>query len=183
MKDKGSSMKDAFERVTEEKGFLGKILDKIPGFSGYSERGSRRAADQLLRSSISDRLQAVRLELANVQQELSSDIIKAIDFAEPIGGIDTRLQGLIGKVKDAPVGYAGLFDAVKVKEEDLARVYEFDSGMLVYCDELAAQVGALGIAVREDADVKAAVRTLGDTVQQATHTFNARQEVLAGLNE
>lgn len=183
MKDKGSSMKDAFDRVTEDKGFLGNILDKIPGFSGYRERGSRRDADQLLRSSISDRLKAVRLELANVQQELSSDIIKAIDFAEPIGAIDTRLQGLIGKVKDAPVGYAGLFDAVKVKEEDLARVYEFDAGMLVYCDELAAEVAALGTSVREDGDVKAAVRALGDTVQQATHTFNARQEVLSGLNE
>ena len=182
MKDKGSSMQDAYDRVQDEQGFLGKLLNKIPGFSGYQERSTRRDADQILRKAIADRLQTVRLALANIQQQLSSDIVKAIDFAEPLGAVDTRLQGLAGKIKDAPVGYAGLFDAVKVREEELAGVYEFDNQMLVYCDELAAEVAALSTAVDEDGDIRAAIRAIDDTLKQANHTFNSRQEVLQGLS-
>lgn len=182
MKDKGSSMQDAYDRVREEQGVLGKLLNKLPGFSGYMERSTRRDADQILRKAIADRLQTVRLEISNVQQQLSSDIVKAIDFAEPLGAIDTRLQGLAGKIKDAPTGYAGLFDAVKVREEELAAVYEFDNQMLIYCDELAAEVAELSTAVAEDGDVAGAIREIDNTLKQANHTFNARQEVLQGLS-
>ena len=78
----------------------------------------RREADQLLRETLSDRLEESRLQLSSVHQELSGDIVKAIDFAESLGRADTRLMGLIGKIKDAPQGYAGFFDAVKIKEDD-----------------------------------------------------------------
>ena len=60
----------------------------------------RLAARGLANKAIAD-------ELSAVHQELGRDIIKAIDFAEALGRADTRLMGLIGKIKDAPQGYAG----------------------------------------------------------------------------
>lgn len=174
---------DLYDKISSESTGLGDLLSKIPGLDGYMERGRRREADQLLRQTIADRLEDVRLQLANVHQELSRDIAKAMDHAEPLGRTDARLMGLIGKIKDAPEGYAGFFDAVKVKEEDLARLYAFDEQMLNYVDQIAADVSALEKAVRDDGDIDGQLRALDETLQEANNTFSSRNEVLSGVSD
>ncbi len=178
MKDDVSNL---YEKITGESTGLGKLLGKIPGLDGYMERGRRREADQLLRETISARLEETRLKLGNVHHELSRYIIKAMDFAEPLGRADTRLMGLIGKIKDAPQGYAGFFDAVKVEEEDLARLYAFDEGMLNHADQIAASVAALEKAAATDGDIGGGIRELTTALQEANETFSARNEVLTGI--
>jgi hypothetical protein len=108
--------------------------------------------------------------------------MKAIDHAEPLGKVDTRLMGLIGKIKDAPQGYAGFFDAVKVKEDDLARIYAFDEGMVNHTDDIAAGVAALEKAVDEDGDIGAAMRSLDNLLREANTKFGSRDEVIKGIS-
>ena len=88
------------------------------------------------------------------------------------------LMGLAGKMKDAPQGYAGFFDAVKVKEEDLARLYEFDELMLGHAEQAAADVAALHKAVHNSGDLNEAISTLSYNLRTANEAFNSRQEVL-----
>lgn len=178
---KGSSVPDMYEKIESEETILGRLAKKIPGFSGYMERSRRRQADQILRDTIASRLEETRLRLANVHQDLSRDIIKAIDHAEPLGRADSRLMGLIGKIKDAPQGYAAFFDAVKVKEGDLARLYLFDEQMLGHAEEIEADVNALQQAVDLDEDIDGAIRALDASVQEANQAFSSRQEILRGV--
>ena len=172
---------DMYDKIEEESSGLGDLLGKIPGFSGYMERSRRREADQILRESMSANLEESRLQLSAVHQELGRDIIKAIDFAEPLGRADTRLMGLIGKIKDAPQGYAGFFDAVKIKEDDLAEIYAFDESMLAYCDQIAVDVAALEKATADDEDIASAIRTLDLTLREANSAFGERQDLLTGI--
>jgi hypothetical protein len=102
-----SQVSDLYGKIQGESTGLGKLLEKIPGLDGYLEKGRRREADQLLRDTISARLEQARMDLGNVQAELGRDIVKAMDHAEPLGRVDTGLRGLAGKIKDAPQGYAG----------------------------------------------------------------------------
>jgi hypothetical protein len=178
---KDSHVPDMYDKITDHSTILGKIASKIPGFSGYIERSRRREADQILRVTISARLEEARLQLANVQQELSNDIIKAIDHAEPIGRADTRLMGLIGKIKDAPQGYAGFFDAVKIKEDELTRIYSFDENMLNYAEEISASVAALKKAAVDDGDITGAIRALDQILRDANTEFTKREEILSGV--
>jgi len=173
---------DIFAKIQGESTGLGNLLSKIPGIDGYMERSRRREADQILRKTIADRLEGSRLKLGNVNEELSRDIIKAIDHAEPLGRVDTRLMGLVGKVKDAPQGYAGFFDAIKVKEEDLARIYAFDENMLNHADQIEADVAALAKAVSDDGDISGGVRALDETVKAALEAFEGRNEVIQGIS-
>jgi len=182
MKDSNSYMPDMYDKIEEETTTLGKLANKIPGFQGYLERSRRREADQLLRLTISSRLEEIRLQLGNVQQELSRDIIKAIDHAEPLGRADTRLMGLIGKIKDAPQGYAGFFDAVKIKEDDLARIYAFDESMMAYADQIGSDIEALEEAALEEGKIGASIRQLDSTLREANTAFNSRQEVMFGVS-
>jgi hypothetical protein len=179
---KDSSVPDMYDKIDSESTGLGKLLGKIPGFNGYIEKGRRREADQILRETIASRLEESRLKLAGVHQELSRDIIKAIDYAEPLGRADTRLMGLIGKIKDAPEGYAGFFDAVKVKEEELAQIYAFDEAMLTFSEEIDADVDAIEKSVLDEGDIDFAIRELDNTLRDANVTYNSRQEVLSGVS-
>lgn len=172
---------DMYEEIQGETNWLERLARKIPGFKGYLEKRDRREADQLLREALSARLEETRLKFSGVHQELSSDIIKAIDFAEALGRVDNALMGLIGKIKDAPQGYAGFFDAVKVDETDLQRIYEFDNSMSIYADNIVSAVAALEKAVRDDMDIKGAIRTLDEAVKEANVKFASRQEILSGI--
>jgi hypothetical protein len=178
---KDSLVPDMYDKIDDEGSVLGDLISKIPGFNGYIERSRRREADQILRETISSRLEATRLQLASVHQELSRDIVKAIDFAEPLGRADRRLMGLIGKVRDAPQGYAGFFDAVKVKEEDLAQIYAFDESMLAYSDQISADVDALEKATLNDGDIGSAINELSKSLRDANAAFDSRQEILSGV--
>jgi hypothetical protein len=179
MKDQVS---DLYDKIQGESTGLGKLLEKIPGLAGYMEKGRRREADQLLRNTISARLEQARMQLGSIQAELSRDIIKAMDHAEPLGRIDTALMGLAGKIKDAPQGYAGFFDAVKVKEDDLARIYAFDENMLNFADQLQADMDALAKAVGDSGDIAGTIRELNGTVQEANRIWAGRDEVILGIS-
>lgn len=179
--DSDSYIPDLYETIAEEVTGLGELLAKLPGLKGYMDRERRREADQILRDTLAARLDDVRLRLGAVYQELSADIVRAIDYAEALGRVDARMAGLIGKIKSAPTGYAGLFDAVKMKEDDLARLYDYDASMLTYVDTVSDQVKGLADAVAADSGIATAIRTLDMTLQEATTAFNARGELLSGI--
>ena len=174
-------IEDLYEKIAGESTKLGDLLEKIPGLDGYMERSRRREADQLLRETIVAKLEETRLQLSRVHQEMSNDIIKAMNYAESLGRADTRLMGLIGKIHDAPQGYAGFFDAVKVKADDLARIYAFDEQMLNHADQISADTTALETATQDDADIDGAIRELTNNINAAHTTFNGRNDVILGI--
>jgi hypothetical protein len=172
---------DLLGQIQGDQNWLERLGRKIPGFKGYLEMRDRREADQLLRGTVSAQLEETRLHFSHVHQTLGSDIIKAIDHAEALGRVDTALMGLIGKIKDAPQGYSGFFDATKIREEDLERIYQFDEGMMGHADLIGTSVAALAKAVDDDGDIKTAVRDLDKVVKAANATFATRAEVMAGI--
>ena len=181
-------MKESLEsndpRVNIEAGlnWFEQTARKIPGFKGYLELRDRREADQLLRESIAAKLDQTRLLFSSVHESLAGDIIKAIDFAEPLGRIDNRLMGLIGKIKDAPQGYSGFFDAAKVDGEVLDRLYSFDFAMLAHAESIAANVDLLKVAVNNDANIMDAVKKLDESVKDANASFATRNEIITNMS-
>lgn len=170
-----------YDKIVGDTGSLQGLLGKLPGLSGYMERGQRREADQLLRDTITGRMEQARLKYSSVYQEVGRNIVLAMDYAEAMGRTDNLLMGLIGKIKDAPVGYAGFFSAIKIKEEDLARIYSFDEQMLNHTDQIVAEVDALAKAVSNNEDLKGALNALTSALLEANEVFNSRQEVLNGI--
>lgn len=170
-----------YEKIVGDSGTLRNLLSKIPGLSGYMERGRRREADQLLRDTITGRLEQARLSYSSVYQAVSRDIFLAMDHAERMGRADNLMMGLVGKIKDAPVGYAGFFSAIKVDEEDLARLYAFDEQMLNHTDQIQAEVDVLSKSVNEGGDLGEPLSALTTALLEANEIFNSRQEVLNGI--
>ena len=63
-------MPDLRQKVEEDRGILKKIQSVIPGYSGYRKREDLRAADDILRIQLSERLGRARAEVEKSRKAL-----------------------------------------------------------------------------------------------------------------
>lgn len=167
---------DLLETVEGSLGGFENLMRKIPGYSGYKEKELRREADKLLRTELAAKFDEQRKRIAELQHELISQA--KIEFLDDLERGALKLQLLIDRIKTASYGYAGLFDAVKVKEEQLDALYAFDSQMLDYVDSVAAGIDRLTSAITAGEGISDANRALVGTVDEANQTFGHREEAI-----
>ena len=153
------------------------IANVVPGYKGYKQKELRREADKLLRDTLVSRLRTVKRQLDALQQDLISS--GKIDLLDIVGSATTQLQTFIDRVRTASYGYGGLFSAVRVKEEDLDRVYQFDAQLLDYVDRIEGAIGRAREAVAGE-DAKSHVLIVRDLAREANDTFDRRQEIING---
>jgi hypothetical protein len=83
-------------------------------------------------------------------------------------------------VRTASYGYAGVFDAVKVKADDLARIYQFDLELLNLEETVQRAIENVEVSIGTDG-LPAALQNLITTAQECIDTFNKRSEALKGI--
>jgi hypothetical protein len=169
-------MSDLFQKITDTKGLLEKLVGMIPGFRGYMEKEARREADKLLRDTIANRYGEQLSRLATLQTQLISS--GGLEYVDDLQDAVTRLQRFVDMVKTAERGYSGFFDAVKVKETELAKLYAFDNALLDNAGQIAGAVDAVEAAVNANEGIPAAARKLAALVAECNTTFERRKEVL-----
>lgn len=167
---------DLLEEVESSLGGLEGLARKIPGYSGYKEKELRREADKLLRAELADKFDDQRKRLADLQHELISQA--RIEFLDDLECPVMKLQLLIDRIRTASYGYAGLFDAIKVKEEQLDALYAFDGQMLGFVDTVAADIDRATSAINAGEGIGDAIRALVGTVDEANQTFGHREEAI-----
>jgi len=167
---------DLLATVQSSMGGFEKLTSKIPGYRGYKEKELRREADKLLRTKLANEFDDQRKRVSELQQELVSQA--KIEFLDDLERAAMKLQLLIDRIKTASYGYAGLFDAVKVKEGQLDALYEFDSRMLDFVDEVAVDLDQVTSAISGGEGIGSAIRALSDTVEDANQAFGHREEAM-----
>jgi hypothetical protein len=104
-------------------------------------------------------------------------------YMERVGRIDTVLQTFIDRVRTAQPGYAGLFDAVKIREDALDRVYAFDNGLLVYSEQIAVGLERFGEAMESSEGIDDVLDQLEGVVREISALFERRVETMKGLEQ
>jgi len=167
---------DLRETVQGDLGGLEKLMAKIPGFKGYKQKEMRREADKLLRMEVAARLDEQRKRVADLQMQLITG--GQIEWLDDLERAVMKLQLLIDRIRTASYGYAGLFDAVKVKEDELDALYDFDNHMLDSVAEIATAVDKATSAVSAQEAVGVAIAALILEAEQANLTFGHRNEAI-----
>jgi hypothetical protein len=167
---------DLLGTVEAALGGLEKIAKKIPGYGGYKEKELRREADKLLRTQVAAQFDDQRKRLSELQVQLANQA--QIEHLDDIERAVMKLQLLIDRIKTASYGYAGLFDAIKIKEDQLDALYQFDSQMLDFADEVAADVDRVSSAVAAKEGVSEAISGLVTTVEDANRAFGHREDAI-----
>jgi hypothetical protein len=168
---------DLRDVVTEGMSGFERLVAKIPGYKGYKEKEMRREADKLLRDHIYGVLTEQRRRIEDIQGDLG---VEHIEYVEQIGKARRRLQTLADTVHTAAYGYAGLFDAVKVKEEALDALYRFDEDLLTQSDAITERIDSLQAALENNESLKGAIRDLVDTITELQDLYNRRKDVIIG---
>jgi len=170
-------MSDLFDLVKGDQDIFKKLLSYIPGFSGYIERSNRRAADKILR----DQVALKYAELATRAGRLQKDVADAgqLDLLDEVDSISLKLRTFSDRIKNASYGYSGFFDTVKINEEELQKLYAFDTAFFVLGDQIASGLDNLAAAAGGDG-LKAAIRAVDDLARQANESFDRRYEIITG---
>jgi len=168
-------MTDLFEQVTDSQDVFKKLASKIPGFSGYVERQNRRAADKLMRETIADRFQEQWARTSQLQTDMISEGM--LSYVDDMERAAIQMRTFIDKIRTASYGYSGLFDAVKINEEELAKLYSFDQGFFLAAEEIGRALDNVEASLGDEAGLPAAIRNVAALARQSTEAFERRSEV------
>ena len=169
-------VKDLRDKVKGEAGSFEELAMKVPGYKGYKEKELRREADKVLRLYLARGFEKQLTRLNGIQMELTNRgrLASIVTLERCV----MKLQLLIDRLKSASYGYAGLLDAIKVKEKDLDALYEFDSqleGGITRVSDLLDELAAAAQAEEETAMPSGDLVALLDKLNS---TFSQRQDVL-----
>ena len=175
------SGKDYLGKVRGERGLLERIMGYVPGYRGYKEKELRRESDRLVRTDAVNRLKAaktaVRRTFANpaVVQKLSSEDSYRFD------ALTSRLDRVTQRIDRAVAGYAGLFDAVKVKEDKLDTVIQHDLSLIEKADAIKTDSESTAKMQPGNPDWGTAMDNLISKVEELDALIDERTSVLQGL--
>jgi hypothetical protein len=168
-------MGDIMDRVVGEQDFFKKLLSKIPGFKGYVERNNRRSADKLLRETIADGFEAQWARISTLQRDLVNQ--GGLEFVDDLENAAIKLRQFIDRIRKAAYGYAGLFDAIKINEEELAQIYQYDLALVNSIDEVSRAIDNVEASIGSDG-LPASIRNLVTLSQSCVDAFNSRSQVI-----
>ena len=174
-------MSDLFDKVSSQMDFVKQLASKIPGFSGYVERQNRRAADKLLRESVADRFEELWKRTSKVQTDMvDAGMIALMDDMEQAA---IQLRTFADKIRTATYGYAGFFDAVKIKEAELTQLYQYDLAFFDVAEQIGRALDNIEASMGDEEGLKAAIRNLISLAREAVTTFDRRYEMINGSGQ
>ncbi len=173
----GSTLK----KVESETALLEKVSLLIPGFRGYKKKEMRREADRIIRDGIYRRLSGAKSNLREVFQMLARE--KMADEMKVADKLIAKFDRVNEKIHHAPNGYAGFFDAVKIREDDLERMMDFDLKSAEAAKGIEAEVQGLRQEAQggKYAKVKSRVGKISEMIEMLENSFDGRDEVVMGV--
>lgn len=167
---------DLVDKIRGGQNFLERIASAIPGFKGYREKERRREADRMSREHMAGRLEGSKKELDTLSANASR--VGELDAINDIETARKRLDKVAARIRYADRGYAGFFDAVKIDEAVLDRVYQFDVALLVGVEEAREAAQAAGAAA---GGVGPALQALIGKLDALDEALGEREQILSGV--
>jgi len=135
-----SDKNDVTSNVQGQMRLSERIAAFVPGFHGYKEKEIRRESDRLIRNHLYMKLSIEKNDLREIEQKLADR--RYFDVLTDMDRLLAKMDRVVEKVNHASYGYSGFFDAVKVREENLDRVIDFDNQLLEGINALTTEIDA-----------------------------------------
>jgi hypothetical protein len=165
----------------DERNWLERLSDKIPGYSGYVDRERRRDIDKLHREHLADRLRNLKAPLMDLMRELSST--GRLFEVGPVDSAIKKLDHLENRVRFASYGYSGFFDVVKIEQAQLDSIYRFDLALVEHVDKLDAKISELKAKAGSAEGLKVASAELAAAVDEVNNAFDERARAINNFGQ
>lgn len=164
-------MGDAMDRARAARNVLERLGKKVPGFAGYLDRELSREIGQLVRAHLANSLDAARASVAAYTRTLH---LGAAGRLERLGSLEKELDALASAIRHAGSGYAGLFDAVKVGQEQLQAVYHLE---MTFVED----VEAVAEAAENLSEGEEALNRLSEVIAKVRVRLETRDQAFKGV--
>jgi len=141
------------------------------------ERADRRMAINFA-GKVADTFEPLYQRTSSLQRQLISQ--GGLKYVDDLETAAIKLRQFIDRVRTASYGYAGIFDAIKIKQDDLAQVYQYDLQLLSLSETVSHAIDNVEVSIGTDGLV-AAIQNLVSATQNCLDVFNKRSEALKGL--
>lgn len=168
-------MDDLFSKIGDEQNLFEKLASKIPGFGGYLKEEQRRTADKMLRETLAGRYEEQWQRISSIQRRMVEELM--MDDLDKMETPALKLRTFIDGMKTAAYGYGSFFDAVKVNDAELQKLYAYDYALLEGVSRVAAAVDNVEASLGTDG-MPAAIRNLTTVAGECVTAFDRRKEVL-----
>lgn len=162
--------------MSDQRNWLERLGDKIPGYSGYVAKERRRDVDKLHREHLAERLRLSKQPLNDLMRELSSS--GRLFEVTPVDRVLKKLDQIENRVRFASYGYAGFFDAVKIEEPQLERIYRFDLALVEKVEAFERQARELSTKAATPEGLKSAAAEIERAADDLNSTFNERYRAI-----
>jgi hypothetical protein len=115
--------------------------------------------------------------ISSIQTDLISS--GGLEFIDDIERAAIKIRQFIDRIRHASYGYSPFFNATKINEEELSKVYEFDLALLENGDGVARAIDNIESSIGTDG-LPAAIRHLTTLSQQSIDVYNRRSEMMMG---
>ena len=151
----------------------------IPGLRGYRQSEDIRVADELLRNQVSDKLDLGKANLETVRKQMAI----AGDFTNltPIGSVIFQVQQFSGEVRHAQQGYAGFVATIKVTQDKLNKLYDYDYDFVSAAVQFVDATSHLVYDPTAPNSMLAQVNTLSSSLTEAKKKWSVRMEAIENI--
>lgn len=161
------------ERMKADRGWLARLMEKVPPFRGYLENTTIWEADKMVREELARRLSEVKGPVNKAISAAGQDV-RAGTAISALEGLLNQVDKVANKVRFADYGHSAITAKIKLRAEDLARLLAADREMFAKLEAVEAAAGALAEAGPEKLEA-----ALGALEGQ----FDERKKALVGAAE
>lgn len=170
-------MSESFvDKAKGEMGAIERLIKGLPIVRGYVDKELRRDADYRLRQTIAGALGAEVQRLYTIGQKLMSG--GGLRYIDDVDGAVQKLQTLADRVRTASYGYAGLFNAVRIQEEQLDALHRFDVALAARTHEISQRVDGLSSVIASQEDIEGAIDALNEKLVDLNRLFDKRHQAV-----
>ncbi len=176
-----SENKDIYAQSKSQMRLSERIAAALPGFRGYKEKELRRESDKLVRNNLTLKLTKDKDSVKSISQKIADK--RYMDVLTDVDRLNAKMDRITEKVNHASYGYAGFYDIVKIKEENLDRMITFDNQLLDEVNALTAAIEDLKTQLLSNnfANLKDKIQAITDKFELLEDTFDKREEVILGV--
>jgi hypothetical protein len=160
-----------------------RIAAALPGFRGYKEKELRRESDKLIRNDLTLKLSKGKDNVRSIAQKISDK--RYLDVLPDIDRLTAKMDRITEKVNHASYGYSGFYDIVKIKEDNLDKMINFDNQLLDEVNALTTSIEELKAQLLSNnfSNLKDKIQAITGKFELLEDTFDKREEVIIGVTQ
>lgn len=172
----GKRVDELKQKVLSSTNSLQDLMKKIPGYEGYHNREARREADKIQRNHIAACLKKEKERLMDLAGPLSRG--RDLDAVTEMDRVTKIFDKITDRIRHADYGYAGFFDAIKINEAELDKMYEFDAALLGNVSSIGEAVTALESTIDSGEGLTQRIKAIEKSVKELDKKFDERENLL-----